>query len=543
MLTVVALLTGIAAAPAAHAHPLGNFSLNQHHGLRLSAAHVDDTAVVDSAEIPTAQYREKADTDDDGHVSRAEAAADARQRCARLAGTSEVAVDGRRSEWRVRSSRLEYGKGAAGLPIARLTCRLRAGADLSHPAAVTFDSGADRGRTGWKEITATAGNGVRLTASTAPKRSRSAGLRRYPSGAADEPLNQTTARLRARPGGNGRGQGESGGAGAESGGAGVAGAGPGAAPSVAAGAAVFPSLERQLTALTTDRDLTLPVGLLGVLLTVVLGAGHAALPGHAKLAVAACLARRTGGVRAALTVGATVTATHTTGVLIAGLVLTLSGGLLGDRLMGWLGTVSGLLVAAIGTWLVVTAVRSLKTGTPPATGHHHGHKHGHSHGHDHEDDHDHDHGPQLPYRKGGFPGHGHGRSHGTNHSHSHSHGRPFPRKGGHRDRSALRLPSLVGVGLAGGLVPSPSALVVLLGAVSLSHTFFGVLLVLGYGLGMAATLTAAGLLLATGGDRLTALTERRLPAWSRYTRYGTLLTALAVLTVGLGLALRSLPPL
>lgn len=485
---VAALLFGPASVPAAHAHPLGNFSLNRHDSLRLSDHGIEDTVVVDSAEIPTAQGREEADTDGDGTVSRAEAASRARQRCGRLAGAARVTVDGQRGDLRVRSGRIVYGEGTAGLPTARLTCRLHSDADLSRPAAVAFTSGADKSRTGWKEITATAGNGVRLDASSVPARSASGGLRRYPEGAADEPLNLTTARLRSQPGAGGT--------------AGVTDeAAPGGAPSPGVGASLFPGLERELTRLTNGRDLTLAMGVLGVLLTVLLGAGHAALPGHAKLAVAACLARRRGGVRAALAVGATVTATHTTGVLVVGLVLTLSGGLLGERLLVWLGAVSGLLIAAIGTGLVVTAVRTLKSGSSSTTWRHsHSHGHGHSHGHEHS----------RPYEDG--------------------------------RRSPLRLSSLLGVALAGGLVPSPSALVVLLGAIALSRTFFGVLLVLGYGIGMAATLTAAGLLLSGGGSRLSAVAERRLPAWSRCARYGTLLTALTVLTVGLGLTLRSLVP-
>lgn len=89
-------------------------------------------------------------------------------------------------------------------------------------------------------------------------------------------------------------------------------------------------------------------------------------------------------------------------------------------------------------------------------------------------------------------------------------------------------------------MPSPSALVVLLGAVALSRTFFGVLLVVGYGIGMALTLTSAGLLLAGGSNRLAALGERRLPALRRCTPYVGVLTALAVLAVGIGLTVRSL---
>ncbi|MFI6039511.1 hypothetical protein ACIBBD_36385 [Streptomyces sp. NPDC051315] len=92
-------------------------------------------------------------------------------------------------------------------------------------------------------------------------------------------------------------------------------------------------------------------------------------------------------------------------------------------------------------------------------------------------------------------------------------------------------------------MPSPSALVVLLGAVALSRTSFGVLLVLGYGVGMALTLTSSGLLLSGGGTRLAHFGERRLPALRRLAPYGTLLTAPAVLTVGVGLTLRSLFPL
>lgn len=508
---LAAVLLSVGLAPPAYAHPLGNFSLNHHDGLRLFPDRVEDVAVVDSAEIPTAQDRESADTDGDGTVSAPEKTRHARARCLRLAGDSRLLTDGGRRPWELRASRLVYGKGAAGLPIARLTCRLRAEADLTRRTDVSFTSGADAARTGWKEITAT-GHGVRLDASDVPARSASGVLRAYPSGAADEPLDRTHAKLRTEPG-----------AGA---GAAVADeAAPGAAPALASGAVLFPALENRLTSLTTGHDLTLPVGLLAVLLTVLLGAGHAALPGHAKLAVAACLARREGGVRAALAVGATVTATHTAGVLTVGLVLTVSGGLLGEHLLGWLGAISGVLIAAIGTGLVISAARALKTGGS-ATSWHHGHTHGneHSHGHRHS--------------------HGHTHDHPHDHDHDHHSHHPDRAPSGSRGSSrGLRLPSLLGVGLAGGLVPSPSALVVLLGAVALSRTSFGVLLVLGYGLGMAATLTAAGLLLSGGTGRLAALGERRLPFLRRWTRFGALLTALAVLAVGLGLTLRSLLPI
>ncbi|MFF3173865.1 nickel transporter [Streptomyces sp. NPDC057900] len=483
----VALLLCLSAAPLAAAapsvrpaHPLGNFSLNHYDGLRLARDGITDTAVVDSAEIPTAQDKDATDRDGDGAVSAEEAAARAADRCSALAGRTRASVGGARVSWRVGSSTLTYGNGAAGLPIARLTCELRADADLSDPADVVFTSAADAGRTGWKEVTAVCGEGVRLVRSSVPARSTSEVLRRYPSGG--RPSDVVAADLRTEPGA-----------------AGAAGPGhPGAAPAVDRGAVLFPALEDRLTALTSYRDLTVPVGLLAVLLTMVLGAGHAALPGHAKLAVAACLARREGGVRAAFAVGATVTATHTAGVLAMGLALTAGGGFLGERLLGRLGAVSGAVIAVLGAGLVLSAVRALRAGGART------HAHGHSHGH-------------------GADGH--------THTHSHDHGHSHRRKG---------LPALLGVGLAGGLVPSPSALVVLLGAIALSRTFFGILLVIGYGVGMALTLTSAGLLLSGGGNRVAALAERRLPALRRYTPYGSVLTAVAVLAVGVGLMLRGL---
>src|SRR5207302_1353495 len=101
---------------------------------------------------------------------------------------------------------------------------------------------------------------------------------------------------------------------------------------------------------------------------------------------------------------------------------------------------------------------------------------------------------------------------------------------------------LVGIGIAGGLVPSPSALVVLLGSIALGRTAFGVLLVICYGLGMAATLTAAGLVLLKIRDRIPAFEgdhRHGLATWS--TRLTPLGTALLILAVGIGTALRALP--
>src|SRR5262249_52636061 len=194
----------------------------------------------------------------------------------------------------------------------------------------------------------------------------------------------------------------------------------------------------------------------------------------------------------ALTVGAIVTLTHTGGVLVLGLLLTATAGLAGEVVLSWLGIASGVLVAAVGAAMLVGVLRR----RAPAHGHH-----GHSHDHDHGHSHDHHHG----------------------HSHSHP------------SRQARRL-SLVGMGIAGGLVPSPSALIVLLGAIGLGRTAFGVLLVVAYGAGMAAMLTAAGLVLVRVRDRWASRPRRTLARLAALAPTGT---AALGLCVGLGLAGRA----
>ena len=244
------------------------------------------------------------------------------------------------------------------------------------------------------------------------------------------------------------------------------------------------------TALVGERSLSPGFALVALLLAVGLGAAHALAPGHGKTVMAAYLVGLRGTLRQAATIGATVTLTHTAGVLLLGLVLTTSRAVASERVYPWLGLGSGLLLAGVGVGLLVRA----------RPGHGHPHPHQHEPGRSHPHDHDH---------PGAVPGVG----------------RPLGWRG------------LVALGLAGGLVPSPSAVVVLLGGIALGQAWFGVALVLAYGLGMAATLTGVGLLLAHLRTRM----DRRLrvPAGSVLGRIGRLLpaaTASVIVLVGLGLA-------
>jgi nickel/cobalt exporter len=177
--------------------------------------------------------------------------------------------------------------------------------------------------------------------------------------------------------------------------------------------------------------------------------------------------------------------------------------------LGWLGFASGALVTVIGAGALASAIHRRSRRPAP-----HGDHHAHDHTHDHE--------PVPAHGPDHHGAHEHSHEHSHGHSHSHDHG---PGKWG-----------IAGLGIAGGLVPSPSALIVLLGAAALGRTVFGVLLVIAYGLGMAATLTAAGLLLIRLRDRL----EGRLRLLDRWRSVAPSATAALILVVGLGLAGRAL---
>ncbi|MGW3829601.1 HoxN/HupN/NixA family nickel/cobalt transporter [Streptomyces microflavus] len=531
----LAVLASTVSAPAATAHPLGNFSVNHHTGLVLRPDRIDARVVVDRAEISALQERPAVDSDQDGTISDTEARAHAERTCSDLSRQFHLSVGGTRANWRQSSATLVYENGEAGLRTSRLTCDLTAPADLTEPADIRAESHYDTQRIGWHEMTAT-GQGVRITQADVPATSTTRELRRYPQDPLASPLDQRTAALRSEPG-----------------------QGAGVLPAVAAdlpGAGVASEVLAKVTgafdALIGAREITLPVGLLALLLALVLGASHAAMPGHGKTIMAAYLAGRRGTRRDAVTVGATVTLTHTAGVLVLGLALPVSTHLAGEGVLLWLGAASGLLVTGIGLWLLLGAVR----GRPQHNHHHHGHGHGdigHHHDHDHHShDHGHDrphhhHGPatQVPTPAGPPSGELQGSSTVATLAppdHDHHHDPAGTSTAPEKARRTSRT-GLIGMGIAGGLVPSPSALVVLLGAVALGRTAFGVLLVIGYGLGMAATLTLAGLLLVRLRERIEshdrARTLRHHPLLRKLVRTGPVITSLLVVAVGLGLTLRA----
>ena len=208
------------------------------------------------------------------------------------------------------------------------------------------------------------------------------------------------------------------------------------------------------------------------------GMAHALSPGHGKTIVTAYLVGQRGRPRHAALLGLVVTATHTVGVFALGAVtLVLSRFIVPEQLYPWLNFVSGLLVVLIGASVLRSRL---------------GHRRAHTHGHGHHHDHDHEH--------------------------------------------ALSRRSLVAVGVSGGLLPCPSALVVLLAAITLHRVAFGMLLIVAFSAGLALTITGIGLaaVLARGAFR-------RVRFDGRFMSLLPTASALVILAAGLLMTLNALP--
>jgi nickel/cobalt exporter len=268
--------------------------------------------------------------------------------------------------------------------------------------------------------------------------------------------------------------------------------------------------QEDLLAMLQAGELSVPLVVGTLVAVMVWGAGHALTPGHGKTIVAAYLIGSRSTPWHALYLGLTVTLTHTLGVFALGLVaLFASSYVLPEQLYPWLGAVSGLIVVGLGGTLLWRRVRLLLARRE--RDHHHGIHH---HGHDHLD---HPHAHEHPHH------HGHGHPHGHEHHHTHDQGHGHSHLPPGADGSPLTWRSLLGIGISGGLLPCPSALVLLVTAVSIDRAALGMVLVVAFSLGLAGVLTTVGLLFVQG-SRLV----QRLP-W--VTVWGRLLPAASALVI------------
>jgi nickel/cobalt transporter (NicO) family protein len=228
------------------------------------------------------------------------------------------------------------------------------------------------------------------------------------------------------------------------------------------------------------------------------GALHALSPGHGKTVVAGYLVGARGTPRHAAILGLMVTATHTVSVFALGLViLAASQYVLPEQLYPWLGVLSGLLVVGIGLTVMRSRFRRWRTVRAQAVAEQAG--------------------PDAA----------------CGHSHDHHH---------HVD-GPLTMRSLIGLGVSGGIVPCPSALVVLIAAVSQHRVGLGMLLILAFSLGLAATLTAVGLAVVYGGRLIKRLRPERRIFGSRFAGALPAVSASVIVVAGALITSRAIPQL
>jgi ABC-type nickel/cobalt efflux system permease component RcnA len=200
--------------------------------------------------------------------------------------------------------------------------------------------------------------------------------------------------------------------------------------------------------------------LIGLAVAFGLGAIHALSPGHGKTIVAAYLVGSRGTFKHAIFLGGMVTFTHTVRVFFLGFTtLFLSQYVLPEKIYPVLGAISGLSIVWIGA--IMLYKRAMRLRGHSHEGHSHPHDHEHVHGHLHDHAHDHDHGP-------------HGHSHVPD--------------------GDVTLGSLIALGASGGLVPCPSALVLLLSSVALGRVGLGMILLVSFSAGLAVVLMSIGVL-------------------------------------------------
>jgi ABC-type nickel/cobalt efflux system permease component RcnA len=522
------------------AHPMGNFSISHYAGIRVAPGFIELRYIIDAAEIPT--YQEVQATGIVPREGDASLPAYLEKKATLLAAGLTLEVDGQPLTLELVSQNIIFPAGAGGLPTMKLGFVFRAVLPAlapGAPSAVHYRDNNFAGHAGWKEIVVAAESGVTLTASSALTTDRSTQLSNYPTDllnsppqnldatfsffpafpaakiatpAADLPRTPVHAAASAtrnptlpqRPS--------------------AAAARASESPVVDSskspgGDAVPPSLRAnqqatprsRFTELVSARNLSFWFMFSAALIAAGLGALHALEPGHGKTIVAAYLVGSRGTARHAVFLGIIVTAAHTAGVYLLGAItLYASKYIVPDELYPWLGIISGMIIAVLAAYMIIRAW----TGEDGD----HGHEIGSAHSH-------------------WFAGLGRRR-------------RPAPDEFGSLPNlvstgpagKSVSLAQLLTLGITGGMVPCPAALVVLLGAVSLHRIGFGLFLIVAFSVGLAAVLIAIGLLMVYAGQFLArsksndSVVKRWLPLASAACMFllGLGITARAFMTTGIG---------
>jgi ABC-type nickel/cobalt efflux system permease component RcnA len=420
----------------AQAHPMGNFSINHYSGLEITPGEIRLRYILDFAEIPAFQEIQEIDADRNGAMSAIERERYLSKKIGMIATGLILNVNGTRRILTPVSHQMDFPPGAGGLPTMRLSILFKAERPFSEEGArqesVAALSYRDNNYPGRAGWKEMAAAGAGVDLIDSPLPTAGGELRAYPE-RAESPPQRLEVRFSFRRG--------------------MISPPKPSIPnrSVAGGNGFFQS--DRFTALITGPPPSGWVGGFALLMAFGLGTLHALSPGHGKTVVAAYLVGSRGTAWHALFLGVVVTVSHTIGVFLLGIVtLYLSKYFLPERLYPWLGLFSGLTILTIGLSLFRKRWRLLRGHPLPEEDHRHAHPHDHPHS-----DHPHRHEP-------------HTLSEGS-------------------------LPHLLGLGITGGIIPCPSALVVLLSAIAFHQVLFGLFLIVAFSAGLAAMLVGIGMLM------------------------------------------------
>ena len=496
-ISLILLMVGVA-----QSHPMGNFSVSHYTRIEVKARAVDITYVLDLAELPTFDLLRQ------WGLERTSPPADLQRKAVEQArtwaGNLMITSDGHPVKPKFVKADLVVADGAGDLPIARITSHLSL--DVP-PGKLEYEDRNFAERAGWKEIVIRAAPGVTLDHASQGSQERSNALTQYPQDPMVAPPQDLRAALEwtslapvvvaekpkaapvpspvstpaitpiAQP---------------------KVAPLPSAPATTTAAAAPAGTVVRgdYLSRLLHQRELTMSMMIIAVLVAFVLGAAHALTPGHGKTIVAAYLVGSRGTLKHAAFLGAIVTFTHTISVFLLGLAtLFLFQYVMPEKIVQVLGAVSGLSIVAIGGWMMYKRIRGLQ----PIPVHAHSHSHDHDHHHDHDHDHPHEH-PHTHAHDHAHHDHSHDHGHDHDHAHVHSHG-PLEHShgpGGHVHSHAvpdeISWGSLIALGASGGLVPCESALVLLLSAIALGRVGLGLVLLVSFSVGLAIVLMGIGVL-------------------------------------------------
>jgi len=480
----------------AAAHPLGNFTINRYSRIELGAAGINLYYVLDVAEIPTFQEKDKIDLDRDGQISDSERLAYLSEKLKDLQSGLKLAIDGTPVDLKLVSQNLAFLPGQGGLQTMRLTANFKTPALTSSSTKLAYQDENYADRVGWREIVVRNATGIAIIKSSVSDRDQSDELRTYPQDMLSSPLAVTSAQVNFRLDSSVVVKDSS-------------------AATTSAG--VINRGQDPFADLVNSGELTLPLVLFSLVASFVWGALHAFSPGHGKTVVAAYLVGTHGTARHALFLGLTVTVTHTLGVFALGLITLLASQfIVPDKLYPWLGLLSGLIVVVMGINMLRSRLSFAMAGASAKS-----HDHGHIHpddtpAHQHDDLPEHSHQHEQSEQSPGYthPEHTHAHEFDqpqdhSHHEHSQEHAHPHADEVEHvhshngqihshlppgADGTEVTWKKLLSFGISAGLLPCPSALIVMLSTIALGRVAFGIVLIILFSLGLAATLSGMGLL-------------------------------------------------